>query len=187
MRQLLPLPCAQSLGDVSIRLVLSIPPQCGSNSPIPSSPDVSKPSCHCPQALHSSSDRGMGMGELHSQVRYKICGALFLPRRSPGHFPVVLLLPHTSLLPHLQTFSCAGCEDHPCSSKEHLQDFSVGSEPRGNGKCSLGSSCLYFKAPVEWDWDFCQSLARGKVFSGSVHTTKISLSFPPLCFILIAF
>lgn len=104
VRQLLPVPHAQSLGDVSVRM-LSIPPQRGSAPPSQLSRcfSVTKPSCHCPRALCSSSDRGMGIGELHFQVRYKICGALFLSRHSPGHFPAVrmLLLPHISLLPYL--------------------------------------------------------------------------------------
>lgn len=75
------------------------------------------------------------------------------------------------------------------SFKEHLQNPPTGS-PGAVETCfrSSRSSCLYFKAPVEWDWDCCQSLARGKVFFGSVHTRKDFFPLSPLFrFILVPF
>lgn len=146
---------------------------------------MTKSSCRCPRALCSSSDRGMGIGELHFQVRYKIPGALFFPRHSPGHFPAVrrLLLPH--ILPYFQTFSCAGCKDHPCFSKECLQDFSVGNEPRGNGKSSLGPADL----PVciskhQWSGTgiFARVLLEGKFSLAQFTQRRFLFLFPSLLY-----
>lgn len=70
-------------------------------------------------------------------------------------------------------------DDHPCW-ETHLRGASPG-PPGGRWKTCFRtgtSSCLYFKAPVQRDWDFCPSLAGGKVFSGSVHRTK-DFIFPP--------
>ena len=137
---------------------------------------------------------GWGKGELRFEVGYKLHCALFLPRHPPvkaslrsGCFCFLAI----SLLPYLLAAPCTSCDDDPCS-ETRLQGASPG-PPRGQrapGQWETRfrtsrSSCLYFKALVERDWDFCQSLARGKVFSGSVHTMKDS--HLPFCFILIPF
>lgn len=88
------------------------------------------------------------------------------------------------LHPYLPASPCRRCDAHPYS-KTHLQGASpeppMGS-PGAVETCfrSCRSSCLYFKAPVEWDWDCCHSLARGKVSSGSVHTRKDFFLLHPL-------
>lgn len=116
-----------------------------------------------------------GKGELHFGVRYELHRALLLPNPpNPSRLPCsqvfylpIFLSPRTSR------------DDHPCW-ETHLRGASPG-PPGGRWETCFRtgtSSCLYFKAPVERDWDFCPSLAGGKVFSGSVHRMK-DFIFPP--------
>lgn len=210
-RQLLPLSHAQSPCDVSIgqRLVPNILLQHGSAALTGAPPQFPSSLSHlvmlmllrdkvplatAPQALRYS--RSRGLGERGASFRSWVQTPLrFVPSEAaPTHqgFLAVrlLLLSCISLSPYLPAAPCESCGDHPCSVTQR-RGASPG-PPRGQrapGQWETGfrtrrSSCLYFKALVEWDWDFCQNLARGKVFSGSVHTMKdfFIFFFPPLLY-----
>lgn len=74
-----------------------------------------------------------------------------------------------------------GCEDHPCFSKEHLQDFSVGSEPRGDGKRSLGPADLRVCiSKHQWSGTgiFARVLLEGKFSLARFTQRRILFLFP---------